>query len=80
MNKFIIVQDECQGLKNNLNQIQNNNELLYKKNQEQKEEIDILRQENESLINEINNLKSEFNKSKQNQFLSFSNNNKYSHF
>ena len=75
MNKFIIVQDECQGLKNNLNQIQNNNELLYKKNQEQKEEIDILRQENESLINEINNLKSEFNKSKQNQFLSFSNNN-----
>ena len=75
MNKFIIVQDECRGLKNNLNQIQNNNELLYKKNQEQKEEIDILRQENESLINEINNLKSEFNKSKQNQFLSFSNNN-----
>ena len=75
MNKFIIVQDECQGLKDNLNQIQNNNELLYKKNQEQKEEIDILRQENESLINEINNLKSEFNKSKQNQFLSFSNNN-----
>ena len=75
MNKFIIVQDECQGLKNNLNQIQNNNELLNKKNQEQKEEIDILRQENESLINEINNLKSEFNKSKQNQFLSFSNNN-----
>ena len=75
MNKFIIIQDECRGLKNNLNQIQNNNELLYKKNQEQKEEIDILRQENESLINEINNLKSEFNKSKQNQFLSFSNNN-----
>ena len=75
MNKFTVVQDECQNLKNKLNQIQNNNEVLYKKNQEQKEEIDILRQENESLINEINNLKSEFNKSKQNQFLSFSNNN-----
>ena len=74
MNKFIAIQDECQNLKTNFKKIQNNNETLYKKNQEQKEEISILRQENESLINEINNLKDEFNKSKQNQFLSFSNN------
>ena len=75
MNKYNVIQDECENWKNNFNKIQNNHEILLKKNQEQKEEIDILRQENESLINEINNMKSEFNKSNKKQFLSFSNNN-----
>ena len=75
MNKYNVIQDECKNWKNNFNKIQNNHEILLKKNQEQKEEIDILRQENESLINEINNMKSEFNKSNKKQFLSFSNNN-----
>ena len=75
MNKYIMIQDEYQNLRNNFDKIQNNNDILIKKNKEQKEEIEIIRQENESLINEIKNLKSEFNKSRQNQFLSFSNNN-----
>ena len=75
MNKYNVIQDECENWKNNFNKIQNNHEILLKKNQEQKEEIDILRQENESLINEINNMKSELNKSNKKQFLSFSNNN-----
>ena len=75
MNKYIMIQDQYQNLRNNFDKIQNNNDILIKKNKEQKEEIEIIRQENESLINEIKNLKSEFNKSRQNQFLSFSNNN-----
>ena len=73
--KYNLIKDEYQNLKNNFDKNQNDNKLLIKKNQEQKEEIEILRQENESLVNEINNLKVELSKSKENQYLSFSNNN-----
>ena len=75
LNKYNLIKDEYQNLKNNFDKNQNDNKLLIKKNQEQKEEIEILRQENESLVNEINNLKVELSKSKENQYLSFSNNN-----
>ena len=36
MNKYNVIQDECENWKNNFNKIQNNHEILLKKNQEQR--------------------------------------------
>ena len=44
-------------------------------NEELKEQISIFKQENEALIKEISNMKDDYNKTKNNQFQSFSNNN-----
>ena len=75
MNKFGSIQEEYQILQKNYQQLQNDNELLIKENQEQQEQINIFKQENEALINEINKMKDDYSKSKTNQFQSFSNNN-----
>ena len=75
INKFESIQEEYQILKNNFVNLQNDNEILLKENEEQKEQISIFKQENEALIKEISNMKDDYNKTKNNQFQSFSNNN-----
>ena len=75
INKFKSIQEEYQVLKNNFENLQNDNEILLKENEEQKEQISIFKQENEALIKEISNMKDDYNKTKNNQFQSFSNNN-----
>ena len=74
MNKYMIINEEYQNLKNNFEKIQYDNELLIKKIEEQNEEIEFLKQENQP-NNEINSPKSEFNNSKKNHFTYFSNSN-----
>ena len=75
INKFESIQEEYQILTNNFENLQNDNEILLKENEEQKEQISIFKQENEALIKEISNMKDDYNKTKNNQFQSFSNNN-----
>ena len=77
INKYEEINSQFQALKNNYEQIENNNGLLIKENQEQKEEISILRQENEALIIEINNMKNDSTKFKSNEFQFFSNKNNF---
>ena len=77
INKYEEIHTQFQLIKNDYEQVKNINGILKKENQEEKEQISILKQENEALINEINNMKNDYNRSKTNQFQSFSNNNHF---